>query len=207
MVPPTATEPDDAARCEVHSVPPIGDQSLIVNDDGSANDAVIASLQGVVSDVDDFMSSWLERLSQSDVLCQNPLTTDQRLRERIERFEREKSRWEDKRRCQEREIHQKLDQLSDAWLRLESEQRRFLQTKGSRHPIAVANNAAIDDGVEKNPVPISGKQSVNEQVSSPRSVEATASEARESAVLQFQRLRQEIEFNRPSSGAAPLGTP
>ncbi len=92
-------------------------------------DQIVDALQTIVSDVDAFLSNWFRRLDQCVESCPSGATPDAILQRRIEDFQNEKTRWEAQRNSDERHIQEQAQQLTEAWLRLEDEQRKFLQMK------------------------------------------------------------------------------
>jgi len=167
-------------------------QSGISND---TPDAIANALLDVVDDVEKFLSDYVKRLlidgdnqpSQNWSGADDSTVADATWN-RVESvnksdmdFEQEKNRWEQQRILQESEIQLKFEQLTEAWLRLEEEQRLFLQIKDQHMSVPVGNgtNKSENPGV------------VTEEADS-----GCENQSRASAVLQFQRLRQEIGASR-----------
>ncbi len=99
----------------------------------------------LIADVESFLDDWLQRLDQLQAVSATP---DAHLRKRIHDFELDKSQWEAKRKRETREIHEKAEELTKAWLRLEEEERRFLQIRDTR---AHGNRATVVDGQPREP--------------------------------------------------------
>ena len=164
-----------------------------------AEDEIFDALQDVISDVDTFMAGWCKRFDQVVSSCASPAAVeanpaDANLHDRIKDFQQEQAKWEAKRKLEAERIQEQADQLTEAWLRLETEQRRFLQMKES-HPLATPERRT--DAVEQTR---DRDRSAIDQQSTRRSVTPNANPLREAAVRQFQRLRREIESSRPNSG-------
>ena len=167
-----------------------------------APDEVAIALQDIVSDVDAFVSDWFKRLSQSVVSPIQIPATNQQLLEKIEGFQQEKRQWEAEKTGAEQDIREKLDEISEAWLRLEAEQRRFLQTKESYAPTVpdykterefVGNAAA--GGLTST---MRGEGScLDEQPLRQPLRDPIVNRPAKSTIQQFQRLRREIESSRP----------
>lgn len=147
-------------------------------------ESIADSLRVVVADVETFVSDYLNRLS---VAFENNRSKDrtQKVYQSVEDFEQEKTRWEQYRMLQEKEIQRKFDQLTEAWLRLEGEQRMFLQTKDQRESVQLSSGNAKNENIRCTSTDASSGAHIR---------------SRESAVLQFQRLRQEIDASRPPVG-------
>lgn len=94
-------------------------------------DAIMEALQGVIGDVDTFLSDWCHRIGQKVSERDRTAMPEDKLRRCIGEFQKEKSLWEAKRDAEEQRIEEKAAQLSEAWLRLEAEQRALLQMKDS----------------------------------------------------------------------------
>lgn len=183
--------------------------NLTANTDNCAAEphAVLDALQMILADVDAFMSAWFQRLEQQFVLCEVPTTANELLNERVEEFQQRKSQWDSKRKREEQQIQEKVEQLTEAWLRLETEQRRFLQIKETHVP---ANSDTTQRDSTGLTMPQANNDSKLEQSFSVDRGSINANTAaynladqghrsREAAVRQFQRLRQEIESSRPNS--------
>ena len=87
---------------------------------------IVDALQAVVCDLESFMTSWLGRVQQ-DLASINVSSEGGALKQRLQIFQEEKKQWEAKRQRELEEIEHKSNQLTDAWLKLEAEQRQLLQ--------------------------------------------------------------------------------
>jgi len=165
--------------------------------------AMVTAIERVILDIDNFVGDWLQRLNNQLQTERPSEATDPSLRENVDAFEQEKSRWRLERNRGDEQIREKVEQLTQAWLHLEAEQRKFLQIKEVR--TIVTSELAIQ--VASQPLPTTGSESTS--LRSPEgkhhSAKTTAScfvtdskESRssENAVLQFQRLRKEIQDSR-----------
>ena len=111
----------------------------------------IDQLERLMADVESFLGDWLRRLEQLHAVSPTP---DAQLSNRMRELELEKSLWEAKRHRETRDIHEKAEELTKAWLRLEEEQRRFLQIRDARahgHRIPVADNPPREAVVDTEP--------------------------------------------------------
>ena len=184
--------------------------------DGQVDPAAIAeALDDVISDIDRFLSLWFKRLSHNADSFQAAAKPDERLRRRMQDFEQEKLRWKAKRHSEQRRIQEKAEQLTEAWLRLEAEQRRFLQIKDA-HPGSGGSRAVAIDTTSRDPAVGPDTKTVtalveNERTASSQNCVAESQttthrspvrtgRSREVAVQQFQQLRREIESSRPGCG-------
>ena len=169
----------------------------------------IDQLQHLMTDVESFLGDWLQRLEQLNASTPAP---DAGLRKRMQEFEQEKIQWDAKRKRETQDIHDKAEELGKAWLRLEQEQRRFLQIRDShagsskiavaaiqaREPVGVEHSS--DDSVIDETSPPQSTTSetakLSEETASRRPSPIQGHRVRESAASQFAQLRREIESNR-----------
>ncbi len=178
-------------------------------------EAIVVALQAMVADVDGFLSSWLQRIDNSLALANLSPEADEQIRRRISQFQQEKQKWETKRNSEAQQIREQAEQLTEAWLRLEAEQRKFLQqtdpqvssatirtpppkrenTNANRTPLTTAQRAT-DDNVRTD----GGNPCPTDHQNMDHSSQERVNHSREIAVRQFQRLRREIESSRPSTG-------
>ncbi len=199
-------------------------------------EAIVAALEEVIADVNTFLADFCVRVGRQSVPAESQdKPNEAKLRRAIEDLKVERDLWEARKQNEEARIQEKIDQLSAAWLRLEEEQRAFLQmTQGNptaahraaanppttaqpaptvqapSHPMAAPSTAAqpvrspselIDQAPAAAATPSQLVRTTPETrpVAPPVPEQGTA-KPREDAVLQFQRLRQEIESSRPKSG-------
>ncbi len=182
--------------------------SLDPNHRDHSPEEIVDALQTIVSDADAFLSNWFRRLEQCVESCDPRTTPEAILQKRLDDFQNEKNLWEAKRKSDERAIQEKAEQLTEAWLRLEQEQRRFLQMndpqrhagseRGSTNGVASRpaqedSPAASDvEAAFAEPSPSGDARPTHQPESFPNAP------ARDSAVRQFQQLRREIESSRPN---------
>ncbi|MDG2223540.1 MAG: hypothetical protein P8L85_19315 [Rubripirellula sp.] len=174
-------------------------------------DAVDA-LHSVVCDVEAFMTDWLER-AQCELAGVDTSAGNATLRRGFQGLQAEKRQWEAKRRCELEAIEEKANQLTDAWLKLESEQRQLLKNQDrQRGPRRQATAEPVRMTVQE-PV----RMTVQEQSSPPaeparqpirrttNSIDAEKRNCNRSirsvndSVRQFQQLRREIEMTRAAT--------
>ncbi|MGV3482847.1 MAG: hypothetical protein ACO1RT_00365 [Planctomycetaceae bacterium] len=147
------------------------------------------------------MSDWFERLDRQLQNEAGPVPAHEKLEARQQDLEREKSKWAAKREQEERSHQEKLELLTQAWLHLESEQRRFLQTRDKCHPAAVMNASPATTTATPN------SNAVHASVTNEQRPSAAASPAclghpspplrtNDQAIRQFQKLQKEIQSSR-----------
>lgn len=199
-------------------------------------EAIADALHHIINDVRTYLSDWCYRLEQNVKSQGVSATSEAVLHERIDEFQKMKTLWEAKRVAEEQQIKQKTDQLTEAWLRLEDEQRSFLQHKetqgGGRQaaadqpqvpsevdcsvgrrmghagqpaiaasaapmqPAAVQQHTHLMQPAAAHGVP----QVAVEPHATVPAASGPTSRTRESAVVQFQRMRKEIESSRTTAG-------
>jgi hypothetical protein len=166
-------------------------------------DEIVDALQTIVSDVDHYLTNWCRRLDQC-VESKDPVTTpDAILQQRYNKFQNEKLRWERQRRLEQQQLQNQAKQLTEAWLRLEDEQRRFLQMKnpqrsnGSKRESTPA--ATITVGQDSASAAHNDSLACGE-TRPPRRLPSISSTTttRDSAIRQFEQLQREIASNRPN---------
>lgn len=179
----------------------------------------IDQLTLVMADVESFLEDWLRRLDQLHAIAPSP---DAVLRGRIREFELDRSQWEAKRNRETQDIHEKAAELTNAWLRLEEEQRSFLRSRDSKPHLGRTNtaDAVSHDADRSNHEPVTETAPADESVSTDHRTPATAERrtavvqdpqeepitrrtsplqgqrARAPAVRQFEQLRREIQTIR-----------
>ena len=96
--------------------------------DGSQSpEQIVDELQTIISDVDAFLSNWFRRFDQCAESCNPTTTPDVILQKRLKELQNERILLEAKRQSDERQMREKSQQLTQAWLQLEEQQRKFLQ--------------------------------------------------------------------------------
>ena len=168
-------------------------------------------LRVVMDGVESFLTDWLQRIEQLNEMAATP---DAFIRKRIHELEQERMQWEAKRNRETNEIHEKAEELTKAWLRLEQEQRRFVQVHDSQSRDSESSRkrempeeipakrrddaetqAAPRSSVKRSSVAIESAQTLTDTRSRlPSPLQGTKAGAL--AIEQFEQLRREIEFSR-----------
>ena len=185
----------------------------------SPGDAIDA-LQDVVEDFDRYALAWFQRLSDGLVSENSMSASDRELRARVREFREEKRKWQAKREVQHEEIQESMRLLTEAWLRLEDEQRQLQQQRdasespfknkisqnGANRPTQVGNagHAMVNSSATSSCVPVNPGVTVPASNSVPHATDRESmssgtlcvSELSDAAVRQFQQLRIEIESSR-----------
>jgi hypothetical protein len=115
---------------------------------------VINAFQTVVADVESFLSEWTVKV-QRELASLDLTDGDQALRQRRQALQEERKRWEAKRQRELDEIEHKANQLTEAWLRLEDEQRRLLQTQDKQRAARRDAPPALLSPAPLSPAPLS----------------------------------------------------
>ncbi len=201
---------------------PITPPTELAQDDVTP-ETIVAALEGVISDVNEFLSEFCQRVDQDFASRKSATISEAELRKRLEEFTAEKNHWEANRERDEQRINQKFEQLTEAWLRLEEEQRSFLRTKNGsatsapqRTADSRPDNLAAQAADESDSISSEMGDSLRHDTAEPRNSteressmieqrvpvhsSASLSKPRESAIRQFQRLKKEIESSRSNSG-------
>ena len=100
----------------------------------SGSDAPLDSaelLGEIVGDVQRFLDCWTQRFDQLLQQCRDRTEQDAELHGRAAAFEQQRRQWEQQRQRETEQLHQKAEQLTEAWLRLEQQQREVLQAQAS----------------------------------------------------------------------------
>jgi hypothetical protein len=169
----------------------------------------INELELLMADVESFLDDWLRRVEQIQAVSTTP---DEQLRKRMRELELDKSQWEAKRIRETRDIHEKAEELTKAWLRLEDEQRRFLQVRDARahgNRIAAADSQPRESVADTESAPNHQPSPTRHSAPATPAASATPEEpstrrpsplqgqrAGASAVRQFEQLRREIQSSR-----------
>lgn len=165
----------------------------------------IEQLQDVMDDMEAFLANWLTRVEQLQTASAMP---DAQLRRRFRELEQEKIQWEAKRNRETQDLHEKAEQLVDAWLRLEAEQRRLTQIRDahgqpSRNVTTETSESKVTpeaDTEQVAPVQEMPQEVAVHKVPAPaaprRPSPTLCQPACSSAIQQFQQLRREIETSR-----------
>lgn len=140
------------------------------------------ALELVIGDVNRFLQNFCDRLQR--VVPANDSSSSHL--DETDDLAEEQALWEAKRESVEQKIREQLDLLADAWMRLEAEQRSFLQKKEGLafdlHSRAERSIADSSVGASLQSVPGGSRLPPRPQ---------------QSAVHEFERLRQEVQSSRP----------
>ena len=176
----------------------------------------VDQLKVVMDGVESFLADWLQRIEQLNEMAATP---DAFIRKRIRELEQERIQWEAKRNRETKEIHDKAEELAKAWLRLEQEQRRFVQVRDSQSrggPSQSARTTTAEIPPERRdeaetrsaPRPAAKPSSVAIEptqtltdTKSRRPSPLQGTKAGALAIEQFEQLRREIESSRRSRPA------
>jgi hypothetical protein len=176
----------------------------------------VDQLKVIMDGVESFLADWLQRIEQLNEIAATP---DAFIRKRIHELEQERIRWEAKRNRETEEIHEKAEELAKAWLRLEQEQRRFVQLRDSQsrgaQPQATRTMPAEipperHDPAETKAAPRSSAKPSSVAIETTPTLTDTrsrlpsplqGSKAGALAIEQFEQLRREIESSRRSRPA------
>ena len=178
------------------------------NQETDRSDEIVDALQAIVTDVDAYLSNWCRQLDQCVESRDAETNPDAILQQRYSEFQNEKMRWERQRKLEQQQLQEQAKQLTDAWMRLEDQQRRFLQMKNAqrqngseREPVAATtitvdqDSPSADDGNSANTDSLACRDA-----RPPRQMETNSKpSARESAIRQFQQLQREIQSSRPNA--------
>ena len=175
--------------------------------------AATEQLRKLLSDVDAFLTQYCDRLDRKVEEIARQAQTQSHTQDRqagqdrsqkgestaaIRELEEQRELWEAQKEQEELQIQQQLGLLQEAWLRLEEEQRSFLQSKESF--------AATQGGTRTSQAPAAAP--ATEQTSTTRTqpigrpskpVSANNVAYSSSAIDEFQRLKQEIHSLRPQN--------
>lgn len=135
------------------------------------NESVISELHQIADEVENFLVECCDELFTSIDHAQQLIARVAEHQPTSVTLDDEKAAWRKQRSMQEDELKRKFDLLSEAWLRLEEEQREFLMNK-EKLSYAPTSLASTQDARPDDPV------------------SATA-------VEQFQKLREEMNRSRP----------
>ena len=160
-------------------------------------------------DIETFLSQWLGKI-QDELATMDATAGSASVRRRFQALQDEKKRWEAKRQRELDEIEQKAGQLTDAWLKLESEQRQLLklqERRGSRRETTSATATQVEASPEPArtsapapAAPSSGpSRRTNNSVATNQKSSNGAMKTLSEAVRQFEQLRREIELTRAST--------
>ena len=184
-------------------------------------------LRKIASDIQEYMGKWVVRSRRVMEHASESMHGDVGFSHQRQKFEEQQHKWEAKRQREMDEIAEKAEELAAAWLRLESEQRLFLQMKESWHRrssqtravdhVQTDSNDTSSNSIAANPPAIANEQPAHltaAPVRSPKVAPQTAPRfpvnhisnqahipsdtARDAAIRQFEQLRREVAAKRGS---------
>jgi hypothetical protein len=174
------------------------------------NDDIVRALEAIVRDIDVYLSGWLRRLEEAVPVLSSAAKAATHLDSGNEAFQREKAAWETRRQEEVRRIEETAALLTDAWLRLEAEQREFLQCKDAQRG-AARERVSSSPAIVEEPAPVipasPGLEAIAEPPACSEGETARVSAAppgvqRPGTIEQFRRLQQEIEQRRLASSSS-----
>jgi len=104
-----------------------------------AAEAILESLQEVISDIDRFMVDWMQRANRCADQLHPERKPDEQLRLQVKEFLTQQRQWESQQKAEQEQLAANAEQLTEAWLRLEAEQRALLQAGNQALPLPVPN--------------------------------------------------------------------
>ena len=162
---------------------------------------VVEALQTLLADIDCFMSDWFERMDRQLQSETAPASAHEELEARQQELEQERSKWASKCEQEDRRNQEKLDLLTQAWLHLESEQRRFLQTRDACHPTAVMKSSPATATSTTQPGMAQTSAANEHRPQAATSLpgpghSSPSTRSNDHAIRQFQKLQKEIQSSR-----------
>jgi hypothetical protein len=161
---------------------------------------ILESLDAIKHDLNAFVSCWVQRLDRVIETSQPIPLDDSQLQMRADQLRQERRQWEADCEVEQMAAQERMEQLTHAWLQLESEQRAFLQIKSNQ---VGAGSTSISSGAS---LPVNTKaNSMSVPLSEMMSV-PTGSIARSpdrhggDAAQQFEKLRREMDSGRCGNG-------
>ncbi len=155
----------------IASTPPMGDYPPHIVDE----------LEAVINEIQAFLQNFCDRFealtAQATTLPGDFTDNDDAAESRDD--------WEAKRKQAEQRIHEQVDLLTNAWLRLEDEQRSLLQTKQGLANEFKARATTFDGSSSSILQCLPGNSHFS-------------AKTEHSAVHEFERLRHEIQSSRPN---------
>ena len=88
-------------------------------------------LERVVESIKRFLEVQVEKVDQTIISCEAAVREDRRLRKRLAEFQEEKHQWDQNREAEIARLSIASDELAKAWAQLETERRKFLDSKTS----------------------------------------------------------------------------
>ena len=189
----------------------------------SATDATAAAdeLRMIAAEIQEYMGKWVIRSRRVIGHACDPMQGDKPLSTQMQKFEESQRKWETRRQKEMDEIADKAEELAAAWLKLESEQRQFLQMKEawqhgtnqsrSPDPVEQPESSVEPDNGENNLTRISSDLGTTSVAVAPRAPQSTpqlaprlpqgntltavrpaGGDTRDAAIRQFELLRREV---------------
>ena len=140
----------------------------------------VDELEAVIGDISGFLQNFCSRLERLTTTAPIPRDATREAGGIAD----QQVEWEANRLSVERKLRDQVDLLADAWLRLEEEQSSLLQMKKGR-----AENVT-------NRVPATASNSFGSALQDVSDSSRVPRQLQHSAVLEFDRLRQEIQSSR-----------
>lgn len=165
---------------------------------------VVGVLHRVVCDVETFMSDWLRR-AQCELAASDPIAGKETLRRGFQGLQAEKRQWEAKRQCELQAIEHKANQLTEAWLKLEAEQRELSKPKDKQHrsrrpETAEPTQVIVHDlGPQSAEPPSQPTRRTTNSIEAAKRSHSGSMRSMNDSVRQFQQLRREIEMTRAAT--------
>ena len=88
-------------------------------------------LERVVESIRSFLDVQVEKVDQTLASCEAAVQKDKQLRKRLAEFQEEKHQWDQIREAEIARLSITGDELAKAWIQLETERRKFLDSKTS----------------------------------------------------------------------------
>ena len=103
-------------------------------------------LRKIATDIETYLGKWVVRSRRVIEHGRGSTTSDVAMSTQMQKFEEKQRKWEARRQREMDDIADKAEELTVAWLKLESEQRQFLQMKESwQHRTNQAGNLVATD--------------------------------------------------------------
>jgi hypothetical protein len=172
------------------------ESSAIESEHARQSEDILENLDAIKRDLNAFVSAWTNRLDRVIESSQPIPLDDNQLQMRAEQLKQDRQQWEADCEVEQRAAQERMQQLTHAWLQLESEQRTFLQVKASqKNAVSKTSDVVAVAGGNGNTTPVS--VSLSKKLSaSMESTTASPDRPRQGAAFQFQRLRHEMDSGR-----------
>lgn len=164
----------------------------------------VDSLRGIVSEIEGFLDQWMQRFDKLLRRCgepaerAEPAEPDAAMRQRIEKFDQEYRQWEEQRQRETEQLHEKAEQLTEAWLQLEAEQRAVLQAQASlKHRSRQPPTPSTARGDSPSNTAAAGSAAGAPPAAAETTISSSLSQ--QAAVQQFELLRHELGNHTPNA--------